>query len=69
MSITACLVLASVFSCATVSSTEPAAYITHLGSNLTNNSYISSSPSEKAMSADFMSTSPSIVTFPTRESS
>ena len=41
MSITACLVLASVLSCATASSTEPAAYIIHLGSNLTNNSYIS----------------------------
>ena len=41
MSITACLVLASVLSCATASSTEPAAYITHLGSKLTNNSYIS----------------------------
>ena len=40
MSIIACLVLASVLSCATSSSTEPAAYISHLGSNLTNNSYI-----------------------------
>ena len=40
MSIIACLALASVLSCATTSSTEPAAYITHLGSNLPNNSYI-----------------------------